>query len=291
MRADELNDLSSRRRSGRSGHFDRVALSFEHQQFAADRDIELRRSAAREPECPVFPTAGRPLFAAERAARRLRWPDESAPFDRRYLTFSFRICSVKLLISSASAVNPLVQLFLHVGTRSCRLLMSCVSATPLPIARFGRVAARVVHDFWIELKNPVSELLKSSVSESSLSTFPALGRFASERRRSRYRRVRRPTAPARTCRLAGRCCRPDAQAEDQIPLLLNAGRNKVRLLAHVAGRVGVGNIIAHHLQADLHRLQRVASHLNGAEKTHAPPTAKEECCAGGTLGEHKIEPL
>ena len=69
-------------------------------------------------------------------------------------------------------------------------------------------------------------------------------------------------------------------------MLLHRRRREDRFLAHVAGRVGVGNIIAHHLQADLHRLQRVAAHLNRAEKTHAPPLNERDYVVRGPLLEH-----
>ena len=60
-----------------------------------------------------------------------------------------------------------------------------------------------------------------------------------------------------------------ARAENQVAVHLHRRRHEDRFLPHVAGRVGVGNIIAHHVQANLHGLQRVAAHLNRAEETHA----------------------
>ena len=85
----------------------------------------------------------------------------------------------------------------------------------------------------------------------------------------------------------------DAQAQDQIALLLHRRRRIDRFLADVAGRVGVGNVIAHHLQADLHRPQRVAAKLDRAEKTHAPPAKREgrQESGGGVVSRSESEQL
>ena len=60
----------------------------------------------------------------------------------------------------------------------------------------------------------------------------------------------------------------DAQAERQIAELLHRRGREDHPLADEARRVGVGNVVADDVQADLHRLQRVARHLDGAEERH-----------------------
>jgi len=57
----------------------------------------------------------------------------------------------------------------------------------------------------------------------------------------------------------------NAQTQDQVALLLDAGRHEQGFLPDETGRAGIGNVIAYHLQTNLHGLQRVAAHLNRAE--------------------------
>ena len=60
----------------------------------------------------------------------------------------------------------------------------------------------------------------------------------------------------------------DAGAQQQSADVLRRAGFKVHYLAAIAGGAGIGDILARHLQSNLLDLQRVAGHLNGAEKRH-----------------------
>ena len=60
----------------------------------------------------------------------------------------------------------------------------------------------------------------------------------------------------------------DAGAQQQVAVLLRRRGSDLHLLVDVARRVGVGNVLAHDLQANVVGQQGIAGHLDGTEQRH-----------------------